>query len=145
MDVHEAAQKILKAVHSDINGRLYWTSFIEEQTGGRNDSAAAELRGTFNKALIVLIDEGLCRKVANNIVELAQKGIDADGDYTRYFKKKKTTIILEKLRRIAPIASFIIILITFIINFIIKKNTEKHAAQKAKAGQVKDVKDPAKK
>ncbi|MGP8217227.1 MAG: hypothetical protein ACLQQ4_16780 [Bacteroidia bacterium] len=137
MDVHGAAEKILKAVHDDLNGRLYWSNFLEEQSAGHSEHEAARLKGTFNKALIILIDENLCRKVANNIIELAQKGIEANGDYQKYLKKKKTRTLLEKLRRIAPIASFIIVLISFIINFIIKKTAEKHAAQKAKSMQTK--------
>jgi len=132
MDVHDAAERILRAVHDDVNGRIYWSAFMEGQTSGLTDSAAAEIRGIYNKALIILIDEQLCRKVANNIIELAQKGIDANGDYRKFVKKKKTTHTLERLRRIAPIASFIIVLISFIINMIIKKTAEKHAAQKAK-------------
>lgn len=144
MDVHDAAEKILRTVHDDVNGRLYWSSFVEQQTSGLTDSAAAEIRGIYNKALIILTDEQMCRKVTNNIVELAQKGIDANGDYRRYLKKKKTTNTLERLRRIAPIASFIIVLITFIINFIIKKNNEKHAAQRAKAAQTTPVKPTGK-
>jgi hypothetical protein len=136
MNVHDAAENILKSVHDDLNGRLYWSEFMEKQLAGYNDAAAAELKGTYNKALIILIDENLCRKVANNIIELAQKGIDANGDYKKFAKKKKTANTLERLRRIAPIASFIIVLISFIINFIIKKTAEKHAAQKAKTMQV---------
>ena len=135
MDVHDAAERILRAVHDDVNGRIYWSAFMESQTSGLTDSAAAEIRGMYNKALIVLIDEQLCRKVANNIIELAQKGIDANGDYRRFVKKKKTAHTLERLRRIAPIASFIIVLISFVINFIIKKNKEKRDAPKAKTVQ----------
>ncbi|HXP48534.1 MAG TPA: hypothetical protein VN922_01205 [Bacteroidia bacterium] len=136
MDVHDAAENILKAVHDDLNGRVYWAEFMENQTHGLTDSAVAEVRGIYNKALIILIDENLCRKVGNNIIELAQKGIDANGDYKKYLKKKNTTTILEKLRRIAPIASFIIVLISFIIG-LLKKNADKHAAQKAKTVQTK--------
>ena len=136
MDVHDAAEKILKAVHDDLNGRVYWAEFMENQTHGLTDNAVAEIRGIYNKALIILIDENLCRKVANNIIELAQKGIDANGDYRKFLKKKNTTTILEKLRRIAPIASFIIVLISFIIG-LLKKNADKHAAQKAKTVQTK--------
>lgn len=135
MDVHDAAEKILQTVHDDINGRLYWSSFVEQQISGLTDAAAAEIRGIYNKALIILTEEQLCRKVTNNVIELAQKGIDANGDYRRYIKKKKTTHTLERLRRIAPIASFIIVLLTFIINFIIKKTAEKHAAQRARTTQ----------
>jgi hypothetical protein len=60
------------------------------------------------------------------------------GDYKKFHKKKKTTQVLERLRRIAPIASFIIVLIGFIIG-IFKKNSANHAAQKVKAAQMKDA------
>jgi hypothetical protein len=139
MEIHDAAEAILKSVHDDINGRLAWSKFLDEKSIGYNDDAAAEIRGVYSKALIVLIDEGLCHKVPDtDIVELATKGIEMHGDYKKFHKKKKTTQVLERLRRIAPIASFIIVLIGFIIG-IFKKNSANHAAQKVKAAQMKDA------
>lgn len=139
MEVYEAAQKVLTAVHYDINGRLTWSKFLEQQTIGYNENAAWEIKGTFNKALIVLIDEDLCRRTADNdVIELTQKGIDAEGDFMRHYKKKNTRVFLEKLRRIAPILSFIIVLISFIIG-LLKKNANEKAALKAKTQQVKGV------
>lgn len=130
MEVHDAAEILLKAVHNDLHGRLEWSKFIEERTLGLNDSAAAELRGTYSRALIVLIDEGLCHKIADtDIIELAQKGIAAKGDYKKFLRKKNTTVLLEKLRRIAPILSFIVVLISFIITMLKKHNAKQAAAR----------------
>jgi hypothetical protein len=135
MDVHEAAQKVLTAIHYDINGRLVWSKYLAQQTVGFNDDAAYEIKGLFNRALIILIDEDLCRRTADNdIIELTQKGIDANGDYNKHYKKKSTRVFLEKARRVAPILSFIIVLISFIIG-LLKKNHDDHVAQKAKTAQ----------
>jgi hypothetical protein len=131
MDIHDASGIILRMVHEDLEGKLVWSAFIQKQTTGYNDQTANELKGTYYKALIILIDEGLCHKIPNSdIVELAQKGIEAKGDFHKYFKKKKTRNTLEKLRRIAPIVSAIIVIISFIIT-IVTKNAKKSAAQKA--------------
>jgi len=145
MEIHDAADIILRTVHADVNGRLVWSKFIDEKSTGFNDDAAAEMRGKYTKALIILIDEGLCHKVADtDTIELATKGIEVKGDYKKFSKKKKTTQVLDRLRRIAPIASFIIVLVTFIIGMM-KKNAANHAAQKVKAAQVKDAKSGGKK
>jgi hypothetical protein len=146
MEVREAAQKVLTALHYDINGRLTWSRYLEQQTVGYNDSAAFEIKGTFNKALIVLIDEDLARRTAenNDIIEITQKGIDAEGDFMRHHKKKSTRVFLEKARRIAPILSFIIVLISFIIG-LLKKNASDKAKLKAKTTQTtKDAKPKGK-
>ena len=135
MNVREAAQKVLLAIHYDINGRLVWSKYLEQQCIGFNDDASNEIKGVFNRALIILIDEDLCRRTADSdIIELTQKGIDAEGDFQKHYKKKNTRVFLEKLRRIAPILSFIIVLISFIWG-ILKKNANNHAAQKAKTAQ----------
>ncbi|HXB11147.1 MAG TPA: hypothetical protein VNZ45_04100 [Bacteroidia bacterium] len=133
MDIYEASDKILRRVHYDLEGKLDWPAFIKEQTTGFNDDVANEIRGTYSRALIILTDEGMCRKVpGSDIVELAQKGIEVEGDFKKYLKKKKTTHTLEKLRRIAPIISAIIVIISFIITMMKKNsNKEKVAAQKA--------------
>jgi len=146
MEVYEAAQKVLVAVHYDINGRLDWSKYLEQQTVGYNENAANEIKGTFNKALIVLIDEDLCRRTADsNIIELTQKGIDAGGDFKKHYKKKSTRVFLEKVRRVAPILSFIIVLISFIIG-LLKKNASDKAKLKAKTTQTtKDTKSSGKK
>lgn len=133
MDIYDASDKILRRVHYDLEGKLLWSNFIKEETTGYNDEKAYELKGIYARALIILIDEGLCRKTQNGeIVELAHKGIEYKGDFKRYLRKKKTTVLLEKLRRIAPIVSAIIVIITFIITMI-KKNATKQKATAAKA------------
>jgi len=133
MDIHTASEIVLRMVHEDVEGKLVWSEFLKHQTEGYNDRTANEIRGAYAKALIILIDEGLCRKDYNSdIVQLAQKGIEADGNFRKYIKKKKTRNTLEKLRRIAPIVSAIIVIISFIIT-IMKKNSDnkKAAAKKA--------------
>ena len=132
MDIYEASDKILRRVHYDLEGKLAWSSFVTEQTTGYNEDKANELKGTYARALIILIDEGLCRKApGSDIVELAHKGIEFKGDFKKYLRKKKTTNTLDKLRRIAPIVSAIIVIITFIITMMKKNaNKEKAAVQK---------------
>ena len=130
MDIYEACDKILRRVHYDLEGKLVWSEFIKEQITGYNIDTANEIKGTYTRALIILTDEGMCRRLPNtDIVELAQKGIEVKGDFKKYLKKKKTTHTLEKLRRIAPIVSAIIVIISFIITMM-KKNANKVAAQK---------------
>ena len=139
MDIYEASDKILRRVHYDLEGKLNWTDFIKEQTTGFNEDAANEIRGTYSRALIILTDEGMCRKVPNtDIVELAQKGIEVQGDFKKYLKKKKTTHTLERLRRIAPIISAIIVIISFIITMMKKNANKEKAAQKAQTTKAKD-------
>ncbi|NNM93842.1 MAG: hypothetical protein HKL88_00075 [Bacteroidia bacterium] len=125
MNVYDASGIILRKVHSDLEGKLLWNNFVQEQTRGYNEAAANEIRGVYARALIILIDEGLCRKApGSDVVELAHKGIEYNGDFKKYLKKKKITVLLEKLRRIAPIVSAIIVIITFIITMI-KRNADK--------------------
>jgi len=132
MDIYAASDKILRRVHYDLEGKLVWSSFIAEQTTGYNDDKANELKGIYARALIILIDEGLCRRApGSDIVELAHKGIEFKGDFKKYLRKKKTTNMLERLRRIAPIISAIIVIITFVITMMKKNaNKEKAASQK---------------
>ncbi|HTB06775.1 MAG TPA: hypothetical protein VK806_07460 [Bacteroidia bacterium] len=146
MDVQDAVEILLKTIHDDLHGRIVWSKFLDEKSDGYGERGASEIRGSYSRALIILIDEKLCNKVPNSdIIEIAQKGIDAKGDYIRYLKKKKTTLTLEKLRRIAPIASFIIVLISFIITML-KKNSANHAAYKPPTTiKAKDTKSTGKK
>jgi len=130
MDIHEASGIILKAVHEDLEGKIVWSDFLAQRTLGYNERAANELKGTYSRALIILSDEGLCRKLPNSdIVQLGQKGIEANGDFRKYFKKKKTVVTLEKIRRIAPIVSAVIVIISFIITMI-TRNAKKNASPK---------------
>jgi len=145
MDVHDAAEILLKTIHDDVNGRVVWSKFLDEKSAGYSERGASEIRGAYARALIILTDEKLCHKVPNSdIVEIAQKGISANGDYQKYLKKTKTTIVLEKLRRIAPIASFIIVLISFIITMM-KKNAANKAAKAPTTIKAKDTKSTGKK
>jgi len=126
MEVNQGAEILLKAVHDDINGTIIFSDFLQHQTEGYDDRTAAEITGIYNKALLVLIDEGLCHRGTNaNIIELGQKGIDCKGDFKKYRKKKQTSVFLDKARRIAPILSFIIVLVTFVFGFLKKTNTAK--------------------
>ena len=80
-----------------------------------------------------MLDEGLCSRLPNSdIVRLAKKGIDAKGDFKKYLKKAKTISFLEKARRIAPIVSMIIVIITFLITFL-KKNADNKKAARQRA------------
>ncbi len=136
MDIYDASDKILRRVHYDNEGKLVWSDFITEQTTGYNEDKANELKGIYAKALLILTDEGLCRKSpGSDVVELAHKGIECKGDFKKYLRKKKTTVILDRMRRIAPIISAIIVIITFIITMM-KKNASKEraAAQKTQSG-----------
>ena len=127
MDIHEASGIILRTVHEDLEGKILWSDFISKKTVGYNEQAAAELKGVYSRALFILIDEGLCHKEeSTGIVRLGHKGIEANGDFRKYFKKKKTTVTLEKLRRILPIVSAIIVILTTIITFL-TKNSKKNA------------------
>jgi hypothetical protein len=145
MDVHDAAEILLKTIHDDVNGRITWSKLLDEKSDGYEERGASEIRGSYSRALIILTDMELCRKVPNSdIIEIAQKGIDANGDYQKFLKKKKTTVVLEKLRRIAPIASFIIVLISFLITMM-KKSAANKAAKAPTTVKAKDTKSTGKK
>lgn len=136
MDVHQAAEILLKAVHDDINGRIVFSDFLANQTEGYDHHTAVELQGIYNKALLVLIDEGLSHRSTDpNIIELGQKGVDCRGDYKRYLKKKKTTLGLEKIRRILPIFTFLIAVVGFYITYM--KTTSNSRKAKAKVIQAR--------
>lgn len=123
MDVYQAAEILLKAVHDDINGSISFADFLAHQTKGYNDYTKTELQGIYNKALLVLIDEGLCHRGVNpDTIELGQKGIDSKGDYKKHVKKRNTRNFLERMRRILPIPSFIIVAVGFYITYIKKKD-----------------------
>lgn len=138
MEVHQAAEILLKAVHDDINGRIYFSDFLTHQTEGYNARASAEIQGVYNKALLILIDAGLChRGESPDTVELGQKGMETKGNYRKYLKKKNTASFLEKARRIAPILSFIFVLAGFYLTYLKKQSNER----KAKAKVVQSKKD----
>ncbi len=130
MEVHHAAEIILKAVHDDINGRIVFSDFLANQTDGYDTKTSVEIQGIYNKALLVLMDEGLCHRGTNpDIIELGQKGVDYKGDYRKYLKKKKTTLGLEKTRRILPIFTFLLAAIGFYITYIKTSNNRKEKAK----------------
>lgn len=132
MDIKEASGIILKTVHESIEGSIVWSEFLQSRTSGYNEQAATQLKATYSRALIILMDEGLCHKVPNtDIIELGQKGIEYKGDYNKFIKKKKTVTTLEKLRRIAPIVSAIIVIISFIITIITRNAKKASEARKA--------------
>jgi hypothetical protein len=134
MEVHEAADILLKAVHDDLNGRIVFSHFLAHQTQGYDDRTSAEIMGIYNKALLVLIDEGLCHRGADgDIIELGQKGVDSRGNYRKYLKKKHTRNFLEKTRRILPIFSFVFVVLGFYITYMKKTSNERKA--KAKIAQ----------
>lgn len=136
MEVHQAAEIILKAVHDDINGRIDFSGFLANQTQGYSEHTTIEIKGIYNKALLVLIDEGLChRGPGADIIELGQKGLDFKGNYKRYLKKKKTTLGLEKTRRILPIFTFLLAAIGFYITYV--KTTSNSRKEKAKMAQMR--------
>jgi hypothetical protein len=136
MEVHQAAEILLKAVHDDINGRIYFSDFLANQTEGYSEPVAVEIQGIYNKALLVLIDEGLCHRGAGgDIIELGQKGVDSKGNYKRFLKKKKTTQGLEKTRRILPIFTFLLAAIGFYITYM--KTTSNSRKEKAKIIQAR--------
>ncbi len=136
MEVHQAAEIILKAVHDDINGRIDFLDFLANQTEGYSEYTAIEIQGIYNKALLVLMDEGLCHRGVNpNIIELGQKGVDSKGNYKKYLKKKKTTLGLEKTRRILPIFTFLLAAIGFYITYM--KTTSNSRKAKAKIIQAR--------
>lgn len=145
MEVHDAAEIVLNEVHKDLHGRLVWSKFVGERSHGLNDTAVAEIHGVYSRALIILIDEGLCHKLPDtDIIELAQKGIAVKGDYKKYLKKKNTTVLLEKLRRIAPILSFIVVLISFIVTML-RKHNAKHAVIKPRIVHAREAKNSGRK
>lgn len=130
MEVHEAAEILLKAVHDDINGRIVFSDFLANQTEGYDAHTTVEIQGIYNKALLVLMDEGLChRGFSADIIELGQKGVDYKGDYKKYLKKKKTTLGLEKTRRILPIFTFLLAAIGFYITYIKTTNNRREKAK----------------
>ncbi len=136
MEVHHAAEIILKAVHDDINGRIVFSDFLNNQTEGLDAHTSVELQGIYNKALLVLMDEGLCHRGVNaDIIELGQKGIEYKGNYKKYLKKKKTTLGLEKTRRILPIFTFLLAVIGFYITYM--KTTSNSRKAKAKIMQAR--------
>lgn len=123
MEVYQAAEILLKAVHDDMNGSILFSDFLAHQTKGYDDRTSVELQGIYNKALLVLIDEGLCHRGSPaDVIELGQKGIACKGNYKKYLKKKNTATFLEKARRIAPILSFVFVVIGFYITYIKKKH-----------------------
>lgn len=141
MTIHEASGLILKTVHESVEGDISWSQFLQSRTMGYNEQSSNELRGTFSRALIILMDEGLCQKLHNSDrVRLTNKGIEFGGDFESYFKKKKTVTTLEKLRRIAPIISAIIVIISFIIT-IITRNAKKNATTTQQKTQTTKSKD----
>ena len=138
MEVHEAAEILLKAVHDDINGRINFSDFLAHQTQGYDDRTTVELMGIYNKALLVLMDEGLChRGVAADIIELGQKGVDSRGNYRKFLKKKHTRNFLERTRRILPIFSFFFVVMGFYFTYMKKTSNER----KAKANIAQHRKD----
>jgi hypothetical protein len=142
MTIHEASALILKTVHDSVEGSISWADFLRSRTMGYNEQAANEVRGTFTRALFILIDEGLCQKPQNSdSVRLTNKAIEYSGDFETYFKKKKTRVTLEKLRRIAPIISAIIVIISFIITMV-TRNAKKNAAQQKPATTAPSKKEP---
>jgi len=139
MEVYEAAEILLKAIHDDINGTIVFSDFLAYQTQGYDARTAVELTGIYNKALLILIDEGLChRGVGADIIELGQKGLEHKGNYRKYIKQRDTRNLLEKIRRILPIFSFIFVVLGFYITYIKKKNNNE---QKIKAKIVEHRKD----
>lgn len=138
MEVHQAAEILLKAVHDDINGRIFFSDFLNNQTEGYDSHTTVEIQGIYHKALLVLIDEGLChRGRGNDIIELGQKGVDCRGDYKKYLKKKNTRNFLEKTRRILPIFSFVFVVLGFYLTYLKKTSNDK----KAKAKTAQSIKD----
>ncbi|HTB33018.1 MAG TPA: hypothetical protein VK808_13395 [Bacteroidia bacterium] len=126
MEVHEAAEILLKAVHDDINGRIVFSDFLDHQTQGYDERTSAEIIGIYNKALLVLNDEGLShRGPGADIIELGQKGVDCRGDYKKYLKKKHTRNFLEKTRRILPIFTFVIAATGFYLTYLKKTSNER--------------------
>lgn len=139
MKVYDAAEILLKAIHDDINGRIIFSDFLDHQTEGYDDRTAAEIMGIYNKALLVLIDEGLChRGTGADIIELGEKGVECKGDYKKHLKRKNTRNFLEKTRRILPIFSFVFVLIGFYITYIKKKKIN---ARKVEARVIQHKRD----
>lgn len=139
MQVYQAAEIILKAVHDDINGSILFSDFLSHQIQGYDDRTKIELQGIYNKALLILLDEGLChRGVSADIIELGQKGIDCGGNYKKYIKKRDTRNFLEKTRRILPIFSFVFVAAGFYITYIKKKNNNERKAKATIAQHKRD-------
>lgn len=136
MEVYEAAEILLKAVHDDINGRIVFSEFLAHQTKGYDARTTVELMGIYNKALLVLIDEGLChRGMSPDIIELGQKGVDSRGNYKKHVRKRNTRNFLEKTRRILPIFSFVFVVLGFYITYIKKTSNARKA--KARTSQIR--------
>lgn len=128
MEVYQAAEILLRAIHDDLNGSIVFSDFVAHQVKGYDTRTSVEIQGIYNKALLILIDEGLCHRsgISADIIELGQKGIDCKGNYKRHVKKRDTRNFLEKTRRILPIFSFVFVVIGFYITYIKKKhNTER--------------------
>jgi preprotein translocase subunit SecG len=116
-----------------------FSDFVAHQIKGYDDHTKVDLQGIYKKALLVLIDEGLChRGMTADVIELGQKGIDCKGDYKRYVKKRNTRNLLEKIRRILPIFSFIFVVLGFYITYIKKKTNDE---RKIKANMAQHKKD----
>jgi len=123
MEVYQAAEIILRAVHDDMNGSIVFSDFLAHQVKGYDERTSVELQGIYNKALLILIDEGLChRGTSPDIIELGQKGMDSKGNFRKYVKKRDTRNFLEKTRRILPIFSFFFVVLGFYFTYIKKKD-----------------------
>jgi len=134
MEVNQAAEIILRAVHDDINGSIIFSDFVAHQIQGYDSRTVVDLQGIYKKALLVLIDEGLChRGMTADIIELGQKGIDCDGNYLKYVKKRDARNLLEKIRRILPIFTFALAAVGFYITYM--KKTSNDRKQKANIAQ----------
>jgi hypothetical protein len=137
MNVHEAAEILLKAVHDDLNGTIVFSHFLAHQTEGYDERTSAEIIGLYNKALLVLIDEGLAHRGPKpDVIELGQKGVDSNGNYKKFLKKKHTANFLERARRIFPILTFALALIGFCITYLHKTNNDRK--MKARTQMKKD-------
>jgi hypothetical protein len=136
MEVNTAAEIVLRAVHDDINGSIVFSEFVAHQIQGYDSRTTVDLQGIYKKALLVLIDEGLChRGMTADIIELGQKGIDCDGNYRKYVKKRDARNLLERIRRILPIFTFALAAIGFYITYMKKTSNERQ--KKAKVEQHK--------
>ena len=131
MDVHQAAEILLKSVYEDMNGRISFSDFLAHQTQGYNQATSLEIQGIYNKALFVLIDAGLCHRGTNpDMIELGQKGLEHKGNYKKYLSKKNTAGFLDKARRIAPILSFVFVALGFYFTYLKKQSNERKAKAK---------------
>jgi hypothetical protein len=124
MKVYQAAEILLKAVHDDVNASISFSDFVSHQTKGYDDRTMLELQTIYKKALLVLIDEGVCHRGFNaDTIELGQKGMDTQGDFKKYLRKRNIRNLLEKIRRILPIPSFIFVVLGFYFTYIKTKKT----------------------